>query len=205
MALKLYGVPRSRAARNLWCLGELGLPYELVRVAQGPQGAGAPGFAKVNPNARIPALDDDGLLIFESLAINLYLARKAGSLWPADAAGEAQVFQWTLWVATEVETALMTYAYNAHIKPEAERDAYAAASAWVALGPRFKVLDEKLAAQPCLAGKDFSLADLNVASVMLPSFMVGVDFSTWPHMKSWLERCLARPAAKAVIEMRKAG
>lgn len=84
MALKLYGVPRSRAARNLWCLGELGLPYELVRVAQGPQGSGSPDFVRLNPNARIPALDDDGLVIFESLAINLYLARKAGRLWPTD-------------------------------------------------------------------------------------------------------------------------
>jgi glutathione S-transferase len=205
MALKLYGIPRSRAGRNLWCLGEVGLPYELVRVGMGPQGAGSADFAKVNPNARIPALDDDGLVIFESLAINLYLAKKAGKLWPADAAGEALLYQWTLWVATEVETSLLAYAYNAHIKPEAERDAYAAATAWVALGPRFKVLEEVLAKQPYLTGPDFALADLNVASVMLPSAMIGVDFSAWPNLKAWLDRCFARPAAKAVIEMRKAG
>ncbi len=205
MALKLYGVPRSRAARNLWCLGELGLPYELVRVAQGPQGSGSPDFVRLNPNARIPALDDDGLVIFESLAINLYLARKAGRLWPTDTQGEARLYQWTLWVATEVEAALMTYAYNAHIKAEAERDAYAAATAWVALAPRFRVLDEALARQPYLTGADFALADLNVASVMLPSAVIGVDFSVWANLKAWLERCLSRPAAKAVIEMRKAG
>lgn len=205
MTLRLYGVPRSRAARNLWCLGETGLPYELVRVAQGPRGSGSADFARINPNARIPALDDDGLVIFESLAINLYLARKAKTLWPADAAGEALLYQWTLWVATEVEASLMAYAYNAHIKPEAERDAYAAATAWVALGPRFKVLEKALSGQPYLTGTDFALADLNVASVMLPSAMIGVDFAAWPKVKDWLDRCLSRPAAKAVIEMRKAG
>lgn len=99
----------------------------------------------------------------------------------------------------------MTYAYNAHIKAEAERDAYAAATAWVALAPRFRVLDEALARQPYLTGADFALADLNVASVMLPSAVIGVDFSVWANLKAWLERCLSRPAAKAVIEMRKAG
>ncbi|HXZ88731.1 MAG TPA: glutathione S-transferase N-terminal domain-containing protein, partial [Candidatus Binataceae bacterium] len=78
MTIKLYGIPQSRSARCLWILEELGLPYENIPVdfigeAQKPE------YLKINPNGRIPALDDDGVVLFESLAINLHLARKYGA------------------------------------------------------------------------------------------------------------------------------
>jgi glutathione S-transferase len=94
--LTIYGVYRSRASRNIWLAGELGLAFKHVPVIQAyrlsdPSGPGAPlnskspEFLKVNPNGHIPSIDDDGLVLHESLAINLYLARKAGGpLAPAD-------------------------------------------------------------------------------------------------------------------------
>jgi glutathione S-transferase len=96
--LTIYGVHRSRASRAIWLAKEIGLDYRQVPVIQAyrladPAAAGAPlntrspAFLAVNPNGRIPAIEDDGLVLHESLAINLYLAKRhGGALGPADAA-----------------------------------------------------------------------------------------------------------------------
>ena len=95
--LTIYGVYRSRASRNIWLANELGIPFKLVPVMQlyrlSPEAAKttlhtkSPEFLKVNPSGHIPAIDDDGLVLNESLAINLYLAKKhGGPLAPANPA-----------------------------------------------------------------------------------------------------------------------
>src|SRR5215467_10573311 len=101
--LTIYGVYRSRASRNLWLAAELGLPFTHVPVIQfyrlaEPAAAGgvlhtkSPEFLKVNPNGHIPTIDDDGLVLHESLAINLYLARKHGTaLAPANVGEDGQM------------------------------------------------------------------------------------------------------------------
>ena len=76
--VKLYGVPRSRAMRSLWMLEEVGVPYENVKTMFGPTGSRTPEFLRINPNGHIPAMVDGDLVLWESLAINLYLARKYG-------------------------------------------------------------------------------------------------------------------------------
>ena len=78
MALKIYGVPRSRAIRTLWMAHELGLDYQLIEVVPGAEGSRRAEFMAINPNGHVPFVDDDGLVLWESLAINLHLARKHG-------------------------------------------------------------------------------------------------------------------------------
>ena len=113
--LTIYGVYRSRASRNIWLAGELGIPFKHVPVMQlyrlqGPEAAKgvlhtkSPEFLKVNPNGHVPSIDDDGLVLHESLAINLYLAKKhGGPLAPANVAEDGLMTMWALWAATEVE------------------------------------------------------------------------------------------------------
>ena len=80
--IKLYGIPRSRTMRPLWMLEELGLPYENVKVSFVNE-TRTPAFLKVNPNGHIPVLQDGDLTLWESMAINLYLARRYDKgLWP---------------------------------------------------------------------------------------------------------------------------
>src|SRR6266851_9172388 len=98
--LKLHGTSKSRSARSLWAIEEIGVKYEHVPT-EVPKAKG-PENLKVNPNGHIPVLEDDGQVIWESMAINLYLAEKYGknSLWPPEAA-HGEVFKWSFWVMTE--------------------------------------------------------------------------------------------------------
>src|SRR5262252_718573 len=114
--LTIYGVYRSRASRNLWLAGELGIPFKHVPVLQLYRLAGSsanvgvlhtksPEFIKLNPNGHVPSIEDDGLVLHESLAINLYLAKKhGGPLAPANVAEDGEMAMWSLWAATELET-----------------------------------------------------------------------------------------------------
>ena len=132
--LKIYGLYRSRASRNIWFCGEAGIPFELVPVVQadrpaGPARAAYPvttrsaEFLKINPNGHIPSIDDDGLVLHESLAINLYLAKKhGGPLAPASLAEDGLMTTWTAWAINEVETRSILVLYHRVAKPLDQRD-----------------------------------------------------------------------------------
>ncbi len=215
--LTIYGCYRSRASRNIWLANELGLKFKHVPVIQAgrtldPLAPGAPintkspEFRKINPNGQIPAIDDDGLILNESLAINLYLARKhGGPLAPANVAEEGQCAAWTLWAATEVEPHSILVLYNLVGKPPAERDAKVATAAIEALRSRFAVLDGALAAGGgYVVGKRFTVADVNLAEVFRYAMPAAELFAAAPNVKAWLATCHARPAFKAMMAAREA-
>jgi glutathione S-transferase len=202
MSLVIYGKPASRAFRVLWTAEELGVPYENVPYDfVGPE-IKSPAYLAINPNGTIPAITDEGAPLFESLAINLYLARKHGKLWPSDLRGEALAYQWTLWAATEVEATLGAWFYHTHLLPEAKRKPEIAAEAAAKLPRRLDVLEGSLGSGPWLAGDAFTIADLNVAAVLFRAPQFGLD--RWPRVADWHARCLARPAARRAIAMREA-
>src|SRR3954453_18945322 len=139
--LTIYGVYRSRASRPIWLAHEIGLPFRHVPVMQAyrlsaPDAPDAllntrsPGFLRINPNGHIPTIDDDGLVLHESLAIALYLAKRyGGALGPADIAEDGQMGMWALWAATEVEPQSLQVVYHRVNYPAAERDPKVAATA----------------------------------------------------------------------------
>jgi glutathione S-transferase len=194
MTLKIYGVAQSRAARALWMAHELGVPFE--HVPQKFTGDRAE-YLKVNPNGRVPAIVDvDGTTLFESMAINLYLAKKYGrdGIAPRDVVEDGQATQWSFWVMTEVEkTALELLVATLGLMGNPQ-DPAKAKQAFGALTKPFGVLDAHLAGREYLVGNRFTVADLNVASVLGWVTAARVDLSAWPNMSAWLSRCLARPA-----------
>lgn len=192
--LRIHGIPRSRAFRCIWAAEEAGLPYEVIPIGF------LPGFkleraVAINPNNKIPALEDGDLVLFESLAINLHIAGKAGApLMPAGA-DASRVLQWTLWSATEAEPHVMRWSYNAYLKPEAERVASEAQAGREALDARLAVIEKELAQRAFLVGGGFTIADLNLASVLYGSWLNGYDYAPFPKVKAWLDACLTRPGA----------
>ena len=192
--VKLYGVPGSRAMRSLWMLEELGVPYENVKV-DFVKGTKTPEFSKLNPNGHIPVLHDGDLVLWESLAINLYLARKHDKgLWPTSIEDEGRAYQWSVWAMTELEEPLLTALLHRVVFPAEQRDAKKADDAAMRFAKPLGVLDGALADREYLLGPQFTVADLNVASVMAWARMAKLDLASAPHTAAWLTRCTSRPA-----------
>jgi len=203
--LKIYGVPRSRAFRALWLAKELGLDYDNVQVDFATGETRRMPYLGINPNGHVPAIDDNGFILWESMAINLYLAKKhgLGTLYPKSLEDEALVWQWSLWGMTEIERNVLTAMFNRAIYPEDKRDAAAADQAEKDLQPPLGVLDGAVSKMPYLIGNDFTVADLNVASILSWARPARIDFTPFPKAADWLSRCALRPAAKAARELQR--
>jgi glutathione S-transferase len=194
--LKVYGVSGSRAYRTLWMVNELGLEYESIPVHFADGSAKTREYLAINPNGRIPAIDDDGLKLWESMAINLYLAKKYDKgLWPKTLEGEAQAIQWSFWVMTEVEKPTLAVLFHRVFLPEDRRDPKAAEDGEQQLQGPLKVLDQALAKTGHLIGSTFTVADLNVASVLAWAKTGRANLSAYPHVEKWLIAAMQRPAA----------
>lgn len=193
--MKLYGAAYSRAGRCIWMLEEIGQPYD--HVGTSPRGeTRTPQMLKLNPNGHVPVLDDNGYVIWESLAINQYLAEKTGALWPAGVQAHGQIAQWSLWAMTEVEPHLVTMLMHMMFLPEDQRSPAAIEQAKAALAKPMQVLDQHLAGRAYLLGTDFNVGDLNVCSVLGLAAMLHYDFSPFANVGAWLGRCNGRPAAQ---------
>jgi glutathione S-transferase len=200
--LRIYGVARTRAFRAIWMAQELGLDYEHFPIEIGPAGARKPEYLAINPNGRLPAIEDDNFVLWESQAITLYLAKKhsPGRLYPATIEGEAKAWQWSLWAANEVERAVNIWSLHAIRLPPDDRDPEKLADALAVTASPFRVLDGALGDNAHLLGSDFTVADLNVAAVI--SRAIDMDLSATPRLAQWLRRCLDRPAARAARRLR---
>lgn len=194
MGLTVYGQSGSRAIRALWMAEELGIEYEHVPTRFADE-AKLPDYKKVNPNGRVPAIDDDGFVVWESMAVNLYLAKKyGGDLGPKDLQEDATATQWSFWVMTEVEKPLLQALFHALGLFGMEKDPAAAAAALEELDRPLAVLNAELEGKDYLMGGRFTVADLNVAGVLTFTRMVGEDLSKWPAVKAWFGRCAGREA-----------
>lgn len=199
--LRIYGSAKSRTLRVLWMVNELGIPYEQKDwLPRSPETRTAEYLA-LNPNARVPTIDDDGFILSESMAINMYLAKKHKSaLYPSDPRHEALAWQWSLWETDRLDRQLVNYCRHTKDLPEAERKADVADAAWKEVVPAFDVLDTALGKSQWLAGPAFSVGDLNVASALYRAHTL--DLSKWPNFRGWFQRCWERPAAKKARAMR---
>ena len=199
--LRIYGSANSRALRVIWMAAELGLKYEHKDwLPRSPETKTA-DYLAVNPNARVPSIDDDGFILSESMAINMYLAKKHKSpLYPADPKLEALCWQWSLWETDRLDRQIVDYVRNSVASPPAERKPAVAEAAWLQVAPAFDVLETALAKSPWLAGPAFSVADLNVAGALYRA--LSIDVSKWRNLDGWLHRCWDRPAAKHARALR---
>jgi len=193
--LTIYGDVLSRTDRVLWLANELGLEYEHRPVSLAQGGTRTPEMLALNPNGHIPVIVSDGQPLYESMAINLFLARKhGGPLAPSGLSEEAQVLQWTFWVVTEVEPYVARALRNVGAMPGDPVNLELVAEQLARLKPPLTVLDDHLASRPYLLSDRFTVADLNVAAVLSWTALVGFDMSTHSRVAAWLTGCLSRPS-----------
>lgn len=215
--LTLYGIYNSRASRCLWLAEELGLAYRHVPVIQknklpdplaegAPLNTGSPAFLALSPAGFIPTLEDGDLVLFESLAISLYLARKQGGpLAPADAREEALMLQWSLFAATSIEPSAleitMTYRAGAETTPEGAARITAAKTR---LARSLALLENHLQGAPYLVGGRFSVADINLAECLRYGEAEPSLYAESPALAAYMQKLQARPAYLSVAARRAA-
>ncbi|HKE94165.1 MAG TPA: glutathione S-transferase family protein [Povalibacter sp.] len=192
--IRLYFHNTPNSAKVAMLLEEMELPYQLVPVDthRGEQHGGA--YRAINPNGKVPAIDDDGVMVFDSNAILLHLAEKSGRFLGTPAQRPA-VLSWLMFVASglgpfcgqavhfsRVHTD-STYATNRY-KREAER--------------HYQVLNTRLSSSAYLAGNEYTIADIAAWGwINLIGFVLNDDtaLKRWPHLERWFNRISARPAA----------
>ena len=199
MALTIYGSPMSRAFRVLWMARELGLQYENVPLDPRAGDTRKPDYLKINPNGHVPAIVDCDYVLWESLAINLYLAKKhGGPLTPADLAEEGKALAWSMWALTELEDNVVTLVQSVLMPPERKPNAARVEKATQGLKTPLGVLEAALAQGQYLLGSRFTVADLNVAGVVAGLVIAKFELGAWPNVKAWLATCTGR---KAFVEL----
>jgi glutathione S-transferase len=197
--LQLYGNPRSRAMRCLWMLEEMGKPYQLVEKTTRADDLQSADYKRLNPNARIPTLVDGDLVLWESMAINLYLAQKYEG--PMHCAGPEVLgvaTQWSFWAMLEMEALLLDLLTHRAVLPEFARDPSYAERDELLLKRPLGVLNDTLAGRDYLVSNGFTVADLNVAAILVWGKMGRLNMSGHTEVARWFDACLARPAYRRV-------
>lgn len=215
MSLKIYGIGASRASRPLWAALELGLSFEHSPIHYQGGTTRTPEFLALNPNGHIPVLEDtrsDGkVTVWESMACTLYLAKVHGksdgqSITPATPQEEADALRWSFWTVTEVEKDALTVLMHRMVMPADQRKPDLADAAEQRLRVPCRVLEGHLIAQSnsgsnYLSANRFTVADLCVASVLVWAKTSELLMSEFPHVKAWLETCVARPTFSQARKM----
>jgi glutathione S-transferase len=182
--------------RCLWMLEEMGKSYQLIEKSTRSDDLQSAEYLRLNPNARIPTLVDGDLVLWESMAINLYLAQKyEGSMHCDGPEVLGLATQWSFWAMLETEALLLDLLQHRAMLPEFARDAsYAERDELLLKKTPLGVLNDALTRPDYLVGNSFTVADLNVASILVWGKMGRLNLSNHPEVARWLEACLARPA-----------
>jgi glutathione S-transferase len=195
--MKLYDGQRSPNARKVRLLAaELGLPLELAPLDFTKGELRSPEFLRKNPNGKIPTLDDDGFVLWESAAVLRYLAgkRPERGLIPSDPQGQAKLDQWMFWWAAHPEAALLSLVLERLVKPflKQETDAGVVRAAEADLTRFLPLLDQQLADKEYLLGA-LTILDFGVAPWLETAPRLGVDVARYVRITPWLARMQARP------------
>ena len=205
--LKVYGFSKvnafargnTRDLRVLWALEEMQMPFELVGIDHPAHDLNSDDYRRLSPFEQIPAIDDDGVVLSESAAILIYLAKKAGKLIPRRPAGEAQVVRWTFAAMNTVELPLLTLLLMGFVtKTRASRRP--TASSRVGWAKRhLGNLDRWLDGREFIATEAFTVADILMAHA-LDEIKDKSLIDPFPRVASYRDRCFTRPAWKRTLD-----
>lgn len=195
--IKLYGNPYSRANRVRWALHEADLSFDEQEIELGETGTRSPEFLKINPNGHVPVLNDDGLVLFESVPIALYIAKRyaADRLYTSSIEDEAKMLQWSVWAVTELEKHLEAASLHVTWLPAAARSADKAAAAQAEVHRCLDMLSDAIAADGYLVGGRFGIADLIVTEILTNIVHSGVDLKDEDRIGDYVRKNLSRDAA----------
>jgi glutathione S-transferase len=200
--LKIYGIPRSRAFRTLWMAKELGLEYENVAIDMGKGETRTPEYLAINPNGHIPAIDDDGFVLWESHAIVRYLAAKhgAGTLWPADLKQRADSDRWMDWAYT-FQASLRAVFWGLIRTPAEKRDLKAIEEGKKRCGELLAIPDQALAHKPYFVGNSLTIGDIPLGCHVQLWMRLPIERPSHPNLERWFERLGSRAPFRKIVDL----
>lgn len=197
--IMLWGRTSScNVQKVLWTLEELSLPYAHVPAGGDFGGLDDPAYLAMNPNGRVPTLQDGNLVLWESDAIVRYLAMRygAGTLWPEDVGECARADQWMTWGTVELVPDWIALFWRLVRTPAALRDTAVIARHLEATSRRMRLLDRHLADHRYLAGDRFTMADIPAGMTLYRWYAMDIERPQTPRVEEWNAQLCDRPAYK---------
>jgi glutathione S-transferase len=195
--LKIYGRRTSfNVQKVVWIAEELKVPYQRIDIGGKFGGLNTPEYLALNPNGKIPVIDDNGAVVWESNAIVRYIADKYGKgTWsPADPAKRAQADQWMDWYLNHLQPGFMGVFIDYYkVQPE-KRNAELIKGHIQKAVDAYTFIDKLLAKQPNILGDEITMADIPIAASLYRTYTVGIDVPKLPNIEAWYERLKKRPA-----------
>jgi len=196
--MRIWGRRSSfNVQKVMWLVGELDLDHQHVPAGGDFGGLDDPAFLAMNPHGRVPVIEDDGVVVWESHAILRYLAARHGGSdwWPGDPAERARTDGWMDWSQTTLQRDFLTGIFWGWYRtPEAQRDMAAVEVAVAACARHFLLIDSILADQPFLGGDKMGLADIAAGTHLYRYSELDIDRPSLPHVEDWYGRLRLRPA-----------
>jgi glutathione S-transferase len=200
--LKIWG---RRSAFNvqkvLWLIDELGLAHAHIDAGGAFGGLNDPAFLAMNPHGRVPVIDDDGFVVWESHSIVRYLGARHGSgtIWPTDPAERSLADRWMDWSLATLQRDFMDLFWGYYRTPEAQRDRARIDESIARCDRHYRLLDRHLADRPYLAGGQFTMADIPAGTTLYRYFTLDLPRAPVPHVEAWYGRLAERPAYRAHV------
>lgn len=202
--ITIYGSPRSSAGRCIWTLEEAGIAYTLKDVDMKNKEHKSEAYLKINPMGKVPAMIDGDVTLFESMAINYYIAEKyKKELLGTNDGEKGLAMQWSFWATAELQPPIIEIFIQKVFMPDDKRDQSIIENNLKKIPSLLSVLNNYLEEKKYLSGSQFTIGDINTASVVSICPMIGINFSDYPNLKSWLHSMNERPAFQNYQGLRK--
>jgi glutathione S-transferase len=196
--LKIWGRRNSfNVQKVMWMVGELNIPHEHFSAGGGFGGLDTKEFLAKNPHGRIPVIDDDGNIVWESHTILRYLAARYGNeqFLSNDAAERSEYERWMDWMQTSLQPAFLNDVFWAFYRtPENERDSRIVNRGVEQCAKHFRLLDRWLDGRAFMLGTKLSLADIALGTCLFRYFTIDIARPSVPNVEGWYERLKEREA-----------
>jgi len=191
----------SNVQKVVWALNEMKVPYERTDAGGAFGIVNTPDYLAMNPNARVPTMDEDGFILWESNAIVRYLANKhdKGGLCPSDPRQHADADRWMDWQQTTLGPTMTPIFWNLVRTPEPDRDMKLVESSKTAMVGLGKIIDDALNGRAYLAGEGFTMADIPAAIQIYRWVALVEDRPSLPNLEAWYDRLCQREAFKTNV------
>jgi glutathione S-transferase len=196
--LKIWGRRNSfNVQKVMWLVAELELPHEHIPAGGKFRVVDSPDFLSMNPHGRVPVIDDEGKIVWESHTILRYLAARFGDgrFWSQEAADRSDAERWMDWVQTSLQPAFLNDVFWAFYRtPETQRDWSVINRGIERCSKDFELLDHWLDGKAYMLGDRLSLADIAIGTTLYRYFNIEIERPNLPNVENWYGRLQERAA-----------